>query len=211
MTEPKNAPHRAVLAKFMATPIIRSVLELLEKSLSPDLTYHSHHHTREVLEEVLRFGVHDGLKERELWLLAVAAAFHDTGFLRQRFHNEQVGASLAVESMKADSDFQSKEIELVHQMILDTRLNLKPSLRLQEPHTYLSPYLLDADLGNFGRDDFFEKGELERRERGVDDSEFLSDVLALLLRHDWLTPAAKSLRSEGKRKNIETIRRMLAV
>ena len=68
---------REHLGRIKALPIVVQILTRLSKELSPDLCYHSVEHTEEVLKEVVRYGVIDGLTNREIELLGIAAAYHD--------------------------------------------------------------------------------------------------------------------------------------
>jgi hypothetical protein len=84
-----------------------------------------------------------------------------------------------------------------------TALQSTPSGLRQIPHTELSPYLLHADLSNLGRPDFFERGELHRREVQAERAGFWRATLTLLEGNTWLTPAGTALRQEQQLKNIE--------
>src|SRR5690606_14143605 len=134
-------------------------------------------------------------------LLVIAAAYHDTGFLVRPMDNETVGARFAREQLEEDGRFSEEEIKLVETMILDTRLVATELGPKQIPTVPLSKYLLDADLSNLGREDFFERSELLRQELGVDQDLFLVQCKRLIESHEWLTPAAKRLREEGQQKN----------
>jgi hypothetical protein len=95
-------------------------------------------------------------------------------------------------------------------MILDTALVPYNESFRQVPSTPLSRYLLDADLANFGRDDFFEKSELQRLELGDDAASFRRKTLLLIENHVWLTPAAEKLWADTKARNVEKLREQIA-
>lgn len=196
-------------ARLKQTPIIAAILTKLEEGLSKELYYHSPNHTLDVLHEAILFGIHDKLEDHQLTLLGVAAAFHDSGFLKGRDNHETRGAELARAMMTQDGNFTEKEIEQVVDMIIDTRLIHTLHGRTQIPSTNLSGYLLDADLSNFGREDFFEKSELQRREWGSERDAFLAETLKLISSHEWITPAAGQLRQQMKQKNIARLLTMV--
>jgi hypothetical protein len=108
--------------------------------------------------------------------------------------------------MERQSGYSSEEILLVDRMILDTALVVTADGPCQIPSTRLSRYLLDADLSNLGRDDFFEKGELQRRELSQDEDRFRRNALALLQAHRWHTDAGQSLRQKKKEDNERSLR-----
>jgi predicted metal-dependent HD superfamily phosphohydrolase len=187
-------------------PIVREALEVLARGLPDTLWYHALPHTEDVLDEVVRFGLIDQLSARELELLAIAAACHDVGFISSFASNEPIGAAFARALMEKSDCYSSVEVALVERMILDTALVPGEQGPRQVPSTPLSGYLLDADLSNLGRDDFLEKGELQRKELGQDVEIFRANTLALLSGHTWHTKAALSMRKEGKEKNVELLK-----
>ena len=190
-------------------PIIRDTLELLRHKLPPTLSYHTLAHTEDVLDEAMRFGVTDHLTARQLELLAIASACHDVGFIEIPSSNEALGAAFAREEMRKHGGYSQDEIALVERMILDTTMVQTEGGPRQIPSTELSRYLLDADLSNLGRDDFFAKGELQRKELGQDLEEFRIQTLALLNAHQWFTDAAKNIRQEKKEANVKLVASMI--
>lgn len=189
--------------------IVRETLDLLARDLPDSLWYHALPHTQDVLDEVIRFGVTDNLPPRDLELLAIAAACHDVGFVSTPTSNESLGAAFARERMERQGGFSSEEIDLVERMILDTALITTDVGPCQVPTTRLSGYLLDADLSNLGREDFFDKGELQRKELGQDLNLFRKNALALLLAHQWNTSAGRLLRQTRKELNIQLLSAMV--
>jgi len=199
----------AEIRRINSLPIVRSVLEDLERELPANLKYHTAEHVREVLQEAIRFAVTDGIGGRELELLGIAAAYHDSGFLRRYEDNEEIGAELAEQAMRRARTFGEEEITLVREMILDTRVINDGSPYSTRASSELSKYLLDADLSNFGREDFFEKLLLVEEELGKPHREHLEQTYRLFHNHRWLTPAAKQLRSSQKEINEKKLKEML--
>ena len=106
-------------------------------------------------------------------------------------------------------EYTQKECDLVHQMILDTALVETPVGPKQIATTPLSNYLLDADLANFGRRDFFERAEAQRKEISQSEDIFYQKTLELVQVHSFFTTAAKVLRNPQKNKNIAKLQRKL--
>jgi predicted metal-dependent HD superfamily phosphohydrolase len=186
-------------------PVVQAAVAILTRELPAHLKYHTLAHTEDVLREAILFGVMDHLPPRQLELLAVAAACHDLGFITSSGANELIGATFAREQMTHFGGYSPDEILLVERMILDTALVETPEGPRQIASTELSRYLLDADLSNFGRDDFFERGELQRQELGQERELFRKNTLVLIKAHRWLTPAGQALRQATKERNIVTL------
>ena len=191
-------------------PIVVSILERLRAELSPALTYHNVDHTLDVLEEVVLYASEANLDQASVELLVIAAAYHDAGFLFQANENESKGAELAAKAMRLDPKYSENQIELVQQMIVDTTMRVTPNGLVQIPSSELSGYLLDADLSNLGRTDFFEKGKLVLQELRLNsEKEFLKNSLKMLMAHKWHTPTAHRLRQSQKEKNLIALRSLL--
>ena len=192
-------------------PIVQETLKQLALSLPQFLTYHAITHTEEVISEVTAFAQADHLSERSIHLLQVAAAFHDAGFVEGRAGHEERGAARAGEAMRRDGGYSLDEVAVVERLIRDTKLVFSGGTLQQIPSSPLSGYLLDADLGNLGRPDFFDKVELERQEMPVtSEVEFWSKLLLLISSKQWYTPAAKRLREAQWQENLAAVERRCA-
>jgi predicted metal-dependent HD superfamily phosphohydrolase len=194
---------------FFQHLIVREALERLSTSLPDSLTYHTVEHTRDVLQEAITLAQEDGLSAREIELLAIASAWHDIGYIHALKQNEPLAARDLGAYLLNNPQYATDEIELMQQMILDTALVPAHNTLVQKPHTKLSRYLLDADLANFGRDDFFEKSALQLQETGMEQSAFRKTTLALLLAHTWLTPAGGRKWTKKKNINIQRLKSLL--
>jgi len=203
---------QSLIAHFHALPIISDTLTQLHKELPAQYCYHTSSHTEEVLAEALLFGLEDNLCYQDLYLIALAATFHDTGFLVQATNNEAIGATFARTGFSKLPTLSSHDQETICQMILDTTIQNTERGPKQIATTRLSGYLLDADVSNFGRLDFFEKSELVRIEIGAPEKvAFLSNTLKLLEAHEWYSTAAKQIRFAQKECNLIELRRLLSL
>lgn len=207
-----NTKLQTLIAHFHGLPIISATLTQLRNELPSQYFYHTSDHTEEVLAEALLFGLEDNLCYQDLYLLALAAAFHDTGFFVQATNNESIGAEFARKALIQLSTLSSNDQETVYQMILDTTIKTTERGPKQVATTPLSAYLLDADVSNFGRPDFFDKSELVRIEIGAPEKvAFLHNTLKLLETHEWYSTSAKRIRSAQKESNLIELRRMLSL
>ena len=189
--------------KYTEEPLVSSILLRMEGELDSSLTYHCYAHTVDVMRQALELAETDNLGKHERLLLMIAAAFHDAGFLVQRPKNEPIGAEMAREAMQASNRFAAEDQDAVWQMIMDTQLN--PDGPAQTANAKLSPWLLDADLANLGRDDFWSQTTLLSKEMRVSMESMLPLTETLMSRHDWLSPAGQTLFSEKKQQNMDLL------
>lgn len=179
-------------------------LERLERQLEPSLTYHSLGHTRdEVVPAAERLASLEGIGAHERLLLVTAAWFHDLGFVERRVEHETVGARLAAEALPG-LGYAPVDVEAVQGMIMATRLP-------QTPRTLLEQILADADLDVLGRQDFAIRNralreELESGGAQITDEQWFSGQCKFLESHAYFTAAARGLRDEPKRRNLELVR-----
>lgn len=189
------------LHQYIEQPLISTMLSKMDSELDKSLTYHCYAHTLDVMQQALALAEIDNLNEHERLLLMIAAAFHDAGFLLQRPNNEPIGAEMAKEAMLASNKFSVEEQEMVWQMIMDTQLNAEGPAQIARTH--LSPWLLDADLANLGRDDFWHQTTLLSAEMQIPIEKMLPFTHTLMARHGWLSPAGQLLFSEKKQQNLD--------
>jgi len=194
--------------EIKAEPLVIETVEHLASTLDPTLYYHSPDHTKDVLRQTMELAEEDALDSRDVLLLAIAAAFHDAGFLEQRPKNEPIGAQMAVQAMSASGRFSQAEQDLVEQMILDTQLVMEGPAQIS--NSRLSPWLLDADLANLGRDDFWDQTKLLARELEIEMDNMLPMTRALMQRHDWQSPAGRRLFAAKKEANFVALEEELS-
>lgn len=182
-------------------------LDRLRTELPPELLYHNALHTEaDVLPAAVRLARLSNVSGPDLRLLEVAAAFHDLGQIRTVLGHEQVGADIMSEVLPRFG-FGPAEIERVSGMILATELPQTPLNDEQE-------LLCDADLDSLGRPDFFATSKAlwqERKACGLDIpwQRWLETQLGFLTGHRYFTHAARVLRDEGKRQNIDLLERLI--
>jgi uncharacterized protein len=183
------------------------VLNRLTHELPDGLYYHGIHHTRDdVVPAVVRLAVLAGLGENQTLLLKTAALYHDIGYIQQYEVNEDIATRITQETLPSFG-YQPKQIEIINEIILATRMP-------QRPMAYLEELLCDADMDSLGREDYFTVSNnlrLERERRGMRFStrEWFETQLEFLTRHAYFTEVARNLRDAGKRKNLAAVRERL--
>jgi uncharacterized protein len=128
--------------------IYAHVEDQLLSRLPAHLTYHSIEHTRDVLQQSERIArTENKFDEHEIFLLKVAALYHDTGFLHHYSNHEESSCELAKKDLPGFG-LTTADIEEVMKMIRATKIP-------QSPPNKLAEVLCDADLDYLGRPDFF--------------------------------------------------------
>ena len=179
----------------------------MERELEPGLTYHNFAHTfDEVLPMTLKLADLHHLEGNDVILLAIAAAFHDIGWVIQSQDHEAIGVEIAREVLPAYG-FTVDQIEKIGEMIMATRLPQNPTNLLEE-------ILVDADMDSLGREDFWLRNEDLRVELARDSELFSIEQwywkqLDFLESHVFYTTGAKLLRQEQKLQNIKELKRRL--
>ena len=190
--------HFTIMREQAFEKIKKNVLAKLN-DLSPDLTYHSLAHTLDVLQQCERIALSEGVTDPEqLFLLKVAALYHDTGFLRTYSEHESKGCAIFLEDVDA-MEFTEPEKKLITDLIMATKIP-------QKPKTLLEKIICDADLDYLGRNDFFSIGDSLRREflcfRIVTNNEEWDKLqLNFLQKHRYHTQSSRQLREPVKQNN----------
>lgn len=119
-------------------PAVKAALDLLRTQLPTTLLYHAYSHTEDVLREVIELAHADSPPARDVELLAVAAAWHDVGFIWCTRNNEPLAADAVRRYLSTTEHYTPAEIELIAQMIRDTALISEGTSLKQVPSHPLS-------------------------------------------------------------------------
>jgi uncharacterized protein len=185
----------------------RYALRRLERELPPVLTYHCLQHTRDdVVPAAGRLAALEGVEGEPLLLLLTAAYYHDIGFVERCTDHEAIGVQIAAKVL-SHFGFSSAEIEVISGIIMATRLP-------QSPSTLLEEIMVDADLDVLGRDDFWPLNRALRAEmaalgQSMTDEEWYRSQVEFVQTHRYFTAAARTLRDQGKRRNLEELSAVL--
>ncbi|MEO6582821.1 MAG: HD domain-containing protein [Ferruginibacter sp.] len=148
---------------------------------------------------------HYSLNETELFILTMAAWFHDTG---QLFSEDKGHEKKSVSIMKyylKTKGVEKEIIKTIEDCILSTKLS-------KQPKTLLQKIICDADTYNLGNEEFITTDKLLKKEvelRNIPIKNWEKSTLDLLQKHKFYTEYCRTLLEEGKRKNIEWIRSIL--
>ncbi len=194
------------LGAFLPERTRRAVAEAREHLaplLSPLLLYHNPDHSFvDVMPTALRLGRMQGLSTHQMDLLAIAACYHDLGWIRAEENHEQHSIDLAWESLPRFS-YTPTELALVATLIEATRMP-------QQPCHPLARILADADLGNLGRPDFWRLNAALRQEQlalghSEDALHWWQTTYALLRAQPYFTAAARHLWGDRRRAHARAV------
>jgi len=181
-------------------------INLLE-CLNPSLKYHCLEHTINLVIPSV-FELCKNKEDSFKYSIAIAAAFHDTGFLLNYESNESIGFMFAEHYIKNTKDiFSNEDLRNIKDAILATNLS-------QDPITYFSKVLRDADLSYIAKKDF--KIWIDRLQEesknypgtalynvSLNKKSWLKSSINFFQNHEWYTKEAKKLYQKDKEKNIK--------
>lgn len=183
--------------------LVDRVLTELRTGLSSHLTYHSVHHTLDVMERANAIANNEALQDAsDFLLIKLAALYHDTGFLEVYKGHEEVSCRKATRELSA-AGVKDADIERICGMIMATKLP-------QQPHNLPEQILADADLDYLGRTDFFSISDRLRYEfihYNIVETDLAFDALQLqfLESHSYFTASSRTLRAPVKQQHYETL------
>ena len=190
-----------MLANF--NKIKTHAFSILEENLPDYLTYHSIEHTKYVLEKVVYIASKEEVSKADLFLLKVAALYHDMGFIVTHVEHESIGCDMARKELP-DFGFSKDEIETICGMIVATRIP-------QQPKTHLEEILADADLEYLGTRHFKTVSELLYHELKhynpkLTRAEWNGIQANFMEKHEYHTKFCKHYKRFRKQKHLEEVK-----
>ncbi len=198
---------KPIYEKLLEHPSILEALTILD-TLPEHLRYHDKNHTLDVIHETILFAYADVADDTTIEQQAIAAAWHDVGFVQQDKENEIIAIQLFEKSESYKNLSEETRTEVIKN-IQDTEVVLKEGVPLLLKQHSQYGYALDGDISNFGRKDFFERRKLvaEELKLDLDDIEvqkrFYRFAINLLKNHSWKTKSAYRLREAQRIQNLE--------
>lgn len=171
--------------------------------LDKNLTYHTVEHTIDVTNEVERIGLSENIvDENDIFLLKVAALYHDTGFLFTYMGHEAYSCNIFKDEAP-EFGFSTDEIAIVCGIIRATKIPQTPLTKLEE-------IICDADLDYLGREDFLtvsNKLKMEFMAYGITKNETEWEELQInfLTNHRFFTATSNKERNDLKKLNLAKI------
>ncbi len=131
--------------------IYQHVISRLSAELPPYLTYHSVAHTKYVVKKAAYISGRENLAANQLYLLKIAALYHDIGFIFGPENHEEKGCEIMRNEL-TNWGFSETQIEQISEMIRATKIP-------QQPTSHAGEILADADLEYLSTPLFEEVGE----------------------------------------------------
>lgn len=180
------------------------VKKIYKEKLPGDLYYHDLNHTIEVVEGVYEVGKGENLNEEDLEMLVLAAWMHDIGYTEQYVGHEEESQDIA-ESFLKENQYPQDKIEIIKKCIIATKFR-------HVPGNYLESVLIDADRLSMGKENFFYRGNLLRKEWGkyldksYTDREWNDVQINYLMETGFFTQYAKHKYGEQREKNLKFLK-----
>ncbi len=179
------------------------IANFFDEHFNPNLTYHTLEHTQKVVKRVKEIALNYPLDADDIFVLEVAAWFHDTGQLLSLGEGHEVISVTIMKEYLQTSSLDTVLIAKIGQCILATKTP-------HQPQSFLDMVICDADTYNLGTDEFVQTDALLKREyelRGLSVQDWDETTLKFLLQHQYFTSYCKEKLAEGKQGNIELVRK----
>jgi len=186
------------------TEIFDNLYKRLEQQLPSYLHYHCPEHTLSVIEHSEFLAEKENLSPEEIYLIKVAALYHDAGFLVGREDHETKSCKLATKELP-DYNFSKEEIKTICGIINATRIP-------QKTHNKYENIVADADLFYLGTEDYdyySEKLYLELKHYNpeITEKEWLKIQLDFLTNHRFHTAYAIKELAPVKERHLDNLTR----
>lgn len=184
------------------TQIFDSLFTRLEQGLPYYLYYHSADHTKRVIDRAVFLAKDEGLSDKEIELVKVAALYHDAGFLIGRKDHETKSCNLASKELP-EFNFSKAEIKTICGMINATRIP-------QKTYNIYDKIVADADLFYLGTDDYDIYSnqlykELQHIKPDIDEKQWFKIQLDFLYSHTFHTHYGRTVLDPVKQRNIKKL------
>lgn len=183
------------------------IKELLDNEIMNNFSYHNIEHTNFVLEHALFIGSKEDFNESDIFVLTLAALFHDSGFTITYWGHERESAEIASAFLK------SKEID---QVVIDRVVSAIHATKVpQKPTDKVEMVLCDADMFHLSKDEFMDTSLKLREEwvdllnKDMDKHTYFAQTLFFLEVHHYFTDYGKKILEPSKQANIENVKKEL--
>lgn len=183
--------------------LIASASEFAKENIK-DLPYHNVKHTEHVVRAVREIGENEGLEEKNILLLEIAAWFHDTGYTQASCSNHEENSS-KISELFLNGKLPEKDIQTIQECIMATRLP-------QTPRNLMEQIICDADLAHLGQDEFNTFSEALRQEKSeivesgnISKTQWLMMNARFMSDHRYFTNYARTYYGPRKREYLHSI------
>lgn len=195
--------HRELVTEAIA------YVEALFRAKKPDwVKFHTFRHARAVAKASQEIGAACRLSEDDLDAVALAAWFHDTGYLEGIDGHEERSVEISSAFLRGHG-YPEEKIAQIAGCIRATQLP-------QTPKNLMEQVLCDADIAHLASKDFFEvteliRSEIEHRMRvKLTEAEWLTMNTDFVTGHPFHTEWARKKFAEQRAANLEGLKKRLA-
>jgi len=180
----------------------KEIIEILNTKLSKNLHYHGAHHSLTGLDVCEQYLKYENIQGHQAKLLRIGFLLHDIGFIVS-YENHELESSKIAERLMTKYNFSEKDIKIVKNLIMATKVPQKPKTKLEK-------IICDVDLDYLGGDNFNEiSNQLFEELKIYSNTEILKDwnknQLNFLKTHKYHTNFAKRFRKPRKEKIIKEL------
>lgn len=182
--------------------IYEEVIGILHTRIPEKLSYHSSGHTLYVLEKAIYIAGKTGVSKKELFLIKLAALYHDIGFINGIENHEKESCKIAKKSL-SKFGISKKDIDKILGMIMATQIP-------QSPKTVLEKIVADADLEYLATSNFKPFADLlfqekKHQEKKLTRSKWNKIQIAFIKTHHYHTDYCKRYKEFRKIRNLEML------
>ncbi|MEX1241664.1 MAG: HD domain-containing protein [Cyclobacteriaceae bacterium] len=179
------------------------VLDLLDKELPANLSYHGVHHTLDVCNAIEELSKGEEVSDSQLELLRIAALMHDIGFIEQYLYNEPIAVRYAHKILPGYG-YSRMQIKTIGDIIMSTQIP-------QSPKNHVERIMCDADLDYLGRPDFFAVSENLKKEWFAyqvvsSEEEYNRKQISFFEQHKYFTRSAHEKRDPQKQLHLSKLK-----
>lgn len=184
--------------------IAKHVAAYYDEHPREELVYHNLDHTQYVVKAALKIAEYYQLNEEDLFILTVAAWFHDIGYLINEQDHESSGAKAAEEYLEKH-DVETSVIDSVVATIMATVMP-------QKPVTLLEQIMCDADLYHLSKKSFMEKSELVRKEfeamhhKDIGKDAWWAGTVTFMEHHNYASDYGRRVLAPKKAENLALLK-----
>jgi len=163
-------------------------------------TFHSIHHTTEVVQKCIQLASHYEIENEEYFALLTAAWFHDTGFSKGDLSHESRSITIA-EAFLSSFQIENNILTMIRELILATKLPTHPNSLCQQ-------ILCDCDLHHLGSTNYATwssllKNEVEKQKAiNYSDERWNTENILFFRSHNYFTDFATTQWGPQKQKNL---------
>lgn len=192
--------------KQVFSTVYKEVIHLLSEKLPCTLYYHCKEHTIYVVEKAEHIANMEGVTGQDLYLIKIAALFHDIGFIEQREDHEQVGCKIM--RKKLAGLLSEDQLDTIAGMIMATKIP-------QTPTNTMERIVADADLEYLATNKFNDVGdklykELQYYDKTMNLIKWDQLQVSFIEKHHYHTRYCKHYKEHRKQQNLAILKKSIA-